>query len=417
MDKDTTKSTINALLTVIDEEKFSKLVNTIDLDRYVKKLTTYKFLELMVISQINEIESLTRLSKYTKDKEELQRQVKLDSISTAQLSRKLGSVSPKVFEKVFHHLVLMIQGQMKQSPIVRDIGRLHVIDSSTMSMSISQYPWATFRKTKAGVRLHLRVVVTKDLTVPDKVILLPAKHADRTQMEELIEIDADAIHLFDRGYVDYKQFERIISEDVRFITRLKKNAKIEVLYEQQPDPENLIFKDQEVFLGDEQNGTKMTHPLRLIETKDGEGNSVVIVTSGFDLSAKEIGDLYRYRWKIETFFKWMKQHLKVKTFYGKSQNAVYNQLWIALIIYCLQVLLKIKAGDEGTLLKVKWTLRTFLFKPFDAFIRSLFRKPTRTSKGRKSYDFEAEFRIIQRQFEEREVEHLDDISVYDPIFL
>lgn len=416
MDKDITKSTINELLSVIDEEKFSKLVNTMDLDRYVKKLTMYKFFELLVISQIKDIDSLSHLSKQTKDEEEWQLQVKLDSISTSQLSRKLSSISPKVFEKVFHHLVFMIQAQMKTSPIVRDIGRLHVIDSTTMSMSISQYPWATFRKTKAGVRLHLRVVVTKDVTIPDKAILLPAKHADRTQMEELIDVDADAIQLFDRGYVDYRQFERLTHQNVRFITRLKKNAKFEVLAEQQPDPENLIFKDQEVFLGDEQNGTKMEHPLRLIETKDREGNLVVIVTSCFDLSAKEIGDLYRYRWKIETFFKWMKQHLKIKTFFGKSQNAVYNQLWIALITYCLQVLLQLKAGNHGALLEVKRTLQSFLFKRFDGFIRALFRKPTRTSKGRQKHDWQAEFRIIQRQFDEGEVEHLDDLA-YDPMFL
>lgn len=416
MDKNTTTSTINKLLSVIDKVKFSKLVNVTELDRYVKKLTMYKFFELLVISQLQDIDSLTHLSKQTKDEEDWQRQVKLDSISTSQLSRKLSSISPTIFEKVFHHLVLMIQAQMKTSPIVRDIGRLHVIDSSTMSMSMSQYPWATFRKTKAGVKLHLRVVVTKDVTVPNKAVLLPAKHADRTQMEDFIDVDANVVYLFDRGYVDYKQFERITSKDVRFITRLKKNAKVEVLSEQRPDPDNLIFKDQEVFLGDEQSGTKMTQPLRQIETKDREGNSVIIVTNCFDLSAKEIGDLYRYRWKIETFFKWMKQHLKIKTFYGKSENAVYNQIWIALIIYCLQVLIKIKAGDGGTLLEVKRTLQTFLFKPFEAFVRSLYRKPTRTSKGRKTYDFEAEFRIIQRQFDEGEVAHLDDLA-YDPMFL
>jgi hypothetical protein len=92
-------------------------------------------------------------------------------------------------------------------------------------MSLSQYPWATFRKTKSGVRLHLRVVVTKDLTMPDKGVILPATHADRTQMNELVDIDSDAIHLFDRGYNDYKQFDKLCFKDVRFITRIKKNAK------------------------------------------------------------------------------------------------------------------------------------------------------------------------------------------------
>lgn len=417
MDKDNTKTTINELLKVIDEKKFSKLVNIIDIDKYVKKLTAYKFFQLLLLAQMNELDSLAHLSKYTKDEEDLHTHIEFDAISTSQLSRKQNAWSPRLFEKIFHHLVLEIQSQMKQVPIVRDIGRLHVIDSSTMSMSITQYPWATFRKTKAGVRLHLRVVVTKDLTVPDKAVLLPAKHADRTQMNELIEIDPNALYLFDRGYVDYKQFDQYCFEGVRFITRLKKNAEIEVLAEQVPDPENLIYQDAEVFLGKEQSGTKMQHSLRLIKTVDGEGNLVIIVSSCFDLSAKEIADLYRYRWKIETFFKWMKQHLKIKSFYGKSENAVYNQIWIALITYCLQVLLQLKFNHEGPLLELKRTLVKKLFKGLDNFIQSLFRKPSRTSEGRKKYNWEEDFRAIERQFNEGEVDNCYYETSYDPMFL
>lgn len=415
MDKDNIKTTISELLNVINEKTFSKLLNVIALDKYVKKLTAYKFLQLLILAQVNELDSLTHLSKQSKDGEELKTYLELEGISTSQLSRKQRALPPALFEKVFHYLVMSIQTQIKQTPIVRDIGRLHVIDSSTMSMSITQYPWATFRKTKAGVRLHLRVVVMKELTVPDKAILLPAKHADRTQMDELIEIDKDALYLFDRGYVDYKQFDQYCHQGLRFITRLKKNAEIEVIAEQKVNPEHWIEQDATVFLGNVQNGTKMANPIRLIKTKDSEGNDVIIVTNVFDLSAKEIGDLYRYRWKIETFFKWMKQHLKIKSFYGKSENAVYNQIWIALITYCLELLLQLKVGYEGSLLELKRSLDSHLFKGFDAFIRSLFRKPTRSSKGRKKYDWEEEFKIIEQQFHEGEVSHLDDL-IYDPLF-
>lgn len=416
MDKNNTNPTLNELLKVINEASFTRIVNTIDLDKYVKKLTAYKFLQLLIIGQINKVESLTRLSKYIKDEEQLHKHVEFDAISTAQLSRKQNALSPRIFEKIFHKLVMEIQIKMKQTPFVRDIGRLHVIDSTTMSMSLSQYPWATFRKTKAGVRIHMRVVVTKDLVVPDKAVLLPATHADKTQMNELIDIDPDALYLFDRGYIDYKQFDRYCDENLRFISRLKKNAKIEVLTEQEPDPENLILRDAEVFLGDEKNGTKMQNSLRIIETEDQEKNPVTIVTSCFDLTAKEIGDLYRYRWKIETFFKWMKQHLKLKTFYGKGQNAVYNQIWIALITYCLEVLLQLKVEYTGSLLEVKSSLKNNLFKDFAAFSRSLFRKPTRFSRGRRKLDWETEFRIIEQQFSEGEVNHFDDLA-YDPLFL
>ena len=149
--------------------------------------------------------------------------------------------------------------------------------------------------------------MTKDDTIPDRAKLLPAIHSDRSQMDELIDTDLDTIYLFDRGYIDYKQFEKLCLSETQFLTRLKKNAEIEVLSEQVPDPDQLIFKDQDVYLGNDVSGTKMSQPLRLIETEDAEGNSVTIVTNCFGLSAKEIGDLYRYRWKIETFFKWMKR--------------------------------------------------------------------------------------------------------------
>lgn len=190
---------------------------------------------------------------------------------------------------------------------------------------------------------------------------------------------------------------------------------MEVVSEQAPDMENNIFLDQEVYLGNTQNGTKMEHSLRLVKTKDTEGNVVIIITNCFELSAKEIGDLYRYRWKIETFFKWMKQHLKIKTFFGKSENAVYTQIWIALITYCLQVLLQLKLNHEGPLLDLRRTLQNLLFSPFHVFFRALFRKPTRKSKGRKKYNWEEEFQLIVSQFNEGEVAHLNDL-MYDPIF-
>lgn len=416
MDNDTTKSTLNELLNVLDEKTFLKIIHVSNLDYYVKKLTAYKFLQLFIIAQLNEKDSLKKLAKQLKDTKELQTFIQMDTISHSQLSRKQSCLTPEIFKKVFHHLVLSIQAKMTcHAPIVRDISKLLVIDSSTMSMSLSQYPWATFRKTKAGVRLHLRVVVTKEMTFPDQAVILPAKHADRTQMNELVDMDADAIHLFDRGYTDYKQYDQLCDQEIRFITRLKKNAKTEVLNEQMPDVANHIFADQEVYLGDSQNRTKMQSPVRLIKTKDSEGNDIIILTNCFDLSAKEIGDLYRHRWKIETFFKWMKQHLKIKTFYGKSQNAVYTQIWIALITYCLQVLLQLRLNHEGSLLEIKETLQNLLFKPFGEFLQALFRKPTRQSKGRKKVNWEREFQLIVNQFDEGEVVHLDDLT-YDPMF-
>ncbi|MCM3760427.1 hypothetical protein M3212_06440 [Alkalihalobacillus oceani] len=111
----------------------------------------------------------------------------------------------------------------------------------------------------------------------------------------------------------------------------------------------------------------------------------------------------------------MKQHLTFKTFYGKSENAVCNQIWVALITYCLQVLLQQQVHHEGPLLEMKQTLQILLFNEFDVFLRALFRQPTRSSKGRGKLNWEEEFRNIEHQFEEGEVSHLDDLT-YDPLF-
>jgi len=416
MDKDFIKSTLSVLLNEIDYKMVENLIGTYGLNRYTKKLKFQTFLSLLIHAQLNQTESLTACSKELSDTEKLQKHLDLVSISTAQLSRKLSNLSPEIMERIFKSLVLKVQSVLRTPSIIREIGKLLVIDSTTMSMSLGQSPWANFRKTKAGIKLHLKVVVTKDITSPDQAIILPAKHADRTQMNLLIEVDSDAIHLFDRGYVDYKQFDQWCKSEVRFITRLKKNAEIEVLSEQTGSIDGHIFKDQEVYLGNDLNKTKMEHPLRIIETIDREGNPVTILTNCFDLTAKEIADLYRYRWKIETFFKWIKQHLKVRSFYGKSENAVKNQIWIALITYLLHILLQRKIGYEGSLLDFKRTLVNLLFEEFSRFVRTIYKTTGRTSKGRRKKDWEREFQVIEKQFVEGEVSHLNHLE-YDPLFL
>lgn len=416
MDKDTIQSTINELIKIMDAEKFLDVVNDRGIDRYVKKLTAYRFLLMGIIAQLQGTESLHSLSEYQKNNARFQSLVDFQSISTSQLSRKQSHLPSEIFETVFKHLVTAVQVQMKHTPQFRDVGKLRAIDSTTMSMSFSQYPWAQFRQTKGGVRLHLSVVVTNDLTVPNQAILTDAKQADRSQMGALVEMDSDAIQLFDRGYNDYKQFDALCAHKARFVTKLKKNASVEVLETQATHRDSAILSDQTVMLGHVQNETKMVHPLRLIVTYDSEGNEVRLITNCFAPSAQEIGDLYRYRWKIETFFKWMKQHLKMTHFYGKSQNAVYTQIWIALITYCLQVHLKLRLNHNGTLLDFKRALQHLMFEPFDAFVQALFRPPERHSKGRQKQRWEAEFQHIMAQYAVGETDHLNDVT-YDPLFL
>ena len=234
-------------------------------------------------------------------------------------------------------------------------------------------------------------------------------------MDALVVQEEDVLNVFDRGYVDYKKFDNYCLKGIRFVTRLKGNAVIELVKELPKDPTGPIKKHQIVYLGKE-GLNKMEHPLRLVETEDTQGNPVIIITNDFKLEAEEIGTIYRYRWQIELFFKWLKQHLQVNHFYGKSEQAVENQIFIALITYCLLMLMKLKTGYQGSLLTIKRMLHTCLCESFNSFVQKLYRRIQRSSAGRRRLNHEAIYQAIVRQVMTGEADHLNDLA-YDPVIL
>ena len=233
-------------------------------------------------------------------------------------------------------------------------------------------------------------------------------------MDNLVVEDEDAINIFDRGYVDYGKFDEYCKSGTRFISRLKTNAVANVQKDLPVSQGGAISRDCIAILG--KSVKTMEHPLRLIETTDTEGKPVTIVTNVFDMSAEEIGELYRCRWQIEIFFKWLKQNLHVKHIYGLSRQAVENQLFIALISYCLLMILQLDAGFNGPLLAVKRLLRVCLYEPVDVFVKKLTAKSMRSSKGRRRLNHEAVFKQTLDQVVKGEADFLDDLT-YDPVIL
>ncbi|MBP1969888.1 transposase, partial [Virgibacillus natechei] len=148
--------------------------------------------------------------------------------------------------------------------------------------------------------------------------------------------------------------------------------------------------------------------------RDSEGNQIRIVCNDAKLSAQEISDIYRNRWQIELFFKWVKQHLIIKKLYGKSENAVYNQLYLAMIVFCLTLLMKNKIGYKGTLLQMLHWISDCWSKSMTTFISNVFKAPERTSSGRRRQEHEKIFEETLAQYESGDVLHLDD-QLYDPI--
>jgi IS4 transposase len=378
MDKNTLFSSFGKWVEPINTLDFQDQVVALEQDKYVKKLTTKAYLLLMLHAQLHEKESLRAISDGLLD-EEFQSELGLDSISASQLSRKNNEVDTSLLSQLFLELVHKIQAH-KQHRIPKGMP-LKIIDSSTIPLNLTHYKWAEFRRTKSGVKLHLRLVfMDKHHVYPDKVAITNAKEHDRNQLEVLID-DKEAMYVFDRGYVDYETFDRFFDEGIFFASRLKKNAVFRTLETFQMTEGSPIKSDSMVVCGTTQSRTE--NVFCLIETVDSKGNEIRIITNRFDLSAEEIGDIYRSRWTIELFFKWLKQHVRIKNFYGMSETALQNQIYIALIMYCLLVLLQLETNARQSLLQLKRWLQALLWKPYDKWVRRIhFRKERQQSRGK-----------------------------------
>ena len=356
MDNDTLLTSFSKWVAPINVEKLIEKVAQTGQDRYTKKFTTKKYIQLLLLSHLKEVESLHAISSMVFD-EDLQQALNLDSISVSQLSRKHRAVDPDILSGIFFQLV----DQIKCSQPSRSVMPLKIIDSSTIPLNLRNHPWATFRKTKAGVKLHLKLVFMKDGTsYPEYAHITPANQHDRTQLEVLID-DKESMYVFDRGYMDYERFDRMTDEGYFFLTRLKKNSITQTIETFSLDDEPDIIADEMVVVGSP--AKRMENVYRLIEVDDTKGNKLRLITNRFDLTAKEISDMYRSRWTIELFFKWLKQHVKIKHFYGQSEIAIENQIFLALIVYCLHVLVQLETQSKQTILQISRWLKARLWKP------------------------------------------------------
>jgi hypothetical protein len=377
MDKNTLFSSFGKWIAPIYGEKFCRQIQESGQDKYVKKLTTTAYLLLFLHAQLESRDGFRDIAADALN-EEFQNILGFTSISASQLSRKHNQVDPATLAVLFFDLVRQIRPHTQYHCVWKQ--NMKISDSSTISLCLTKYKWATFRKTKSGVKIHLRLVFqNEEDVVPEKVIVTKAKPSDRTQMDVLID-ETDATYVFDHGYVDDEKFDRYCDDGIFFVTRLKKNAVTRTLHSFRLPENSSVLSDEMVLVGTPQK--RMDNVLRLIKTVDTKGNELLILTNRFDLEVEEISDMYRSRWAIELFFKWLKQHTKVKTFYGTSEKAVTNQILIALIYYCLHLLIKMETKADLTLVQLSRLLRSYLWHSYEKWVERIHYRPKRTSRGR-----------------------------------
>ncbi|WP_077702236.1 IS4 family transposase [Virgibacillus dokdonensis] len=363
MDKNTLKSSFGKWVSPINTKKLYEQVEENKQDYYTKKLTTEAYIKLLLLAQLQGFESLEEMSDALIDGE-LQKVLGFESISPSQLSRKNNEMNPAILSHLFFDLAYKIKGlQFKNGKSMP----LKIIDSSTLPLNLTNHKWAKFRKTKAGVKLHLRLVfMDKGTVYPEKTVITTAKEHDRNQLEVLVD-DKEAMYVFDRGYVDYERFDRMTDEGYFFVSRLKKNAVIREVESFSVPKDATALSDKMVYIGSTQNRTE--NVFRLLEVVDTKGNILRLITNRFDLNSEEISEIYRQRWAIELFFKWLKQHVEIKHFYGMSETAIQNQIFLALIAYCLHVLIQLEMRSKKSLLRISRWLNKVLWKPAYIWIR------------------------------------------------
>jgi hypothetical protein len=219
-------------------------------------------------------------------------------------------------------------------------GNVYAIDSTTIDLCLSVFWWAPFRKTKAAVKLHTQFDIKTE--IPTFIHVSDGLLHDVNILDD-IAFEPQAFYIMDRGYIDFQRLYRIHKAGAYFVTRPQVNQDFRRLYSRKVDKSSGVMVDQTIKLNNFYPSKYYPEGIRRIKYYDREsGNKLEFITNNFELAATDIARLYKYRWKIELFFKWIKQHLKIKTFWGYSENAVRIQVYSAIIAYCSVAIMKEK---------------------------------------------------------------------------
>jgi len=238
--------------------------------------------------------------------------------------------------------------------------RLYALDASTIDLCLSLFPWAHFRQTKAAIKLHTLMDLRGN--IPVFIHISDGKLHDVNILDMLVP-EAGAFYVMDRGYLDFARLFTLHQARSFFVTLAKGNFKYKRRYTHPVDRATGLICDQTVMLTTLQSLQSYCEPLRRIRYNDPEtGKQLVFLTNHFDLPALTIAQLYKARWQIELFFKWIKQHLRIKVFYGTSINAVKTQIWTAIATYLLVAILKKELGIEQSLYTILQVLSITLFE-------------------------------------------------------
>jgi hypothetical protein len=267
---------------------------------------------------------------------------------------------------IYYDLAMLLIKQAKQLYLgdsdleVELENNVFAIDATTIDLCLSTFYWATFRSTKGGIKLHTQLDLKT--SIPEFIYFSTASVHDVNALD-FISFEANSFYIMDRGYVDYKRLYSIHCCNAFFITRAKDNMSCRRVKSYPSDKTGGVLYDQSILLNNYYAAQDYPKKIRRIKFYDQQSEKTFIfLTNNFDLKATEVAQLYKHRWKIELFFKWIKQHLKIKSFWGQSENAVKTQVWIAVSVYVLVAIAKKKFMLQQSLYEILQILSISIFE-------------------------------------------------------
>ena len=350
------------LMDELPQYEFNKCVCRYRGDHRVRSLSSYEQFLVMGFAQLTYRESLRDIETCLRA---LGPKLYHSGIGQPTARSTLADANEKrdwrIFSDFAHVLIEQASLLYAEEPFGAELKQAaYALDSTTIDLCLSLFPWAKFRRHKAAIKLH--TLLTLHGCFPTVVIPTTGQVHDVNILDQLV-YEAGSFYIVDRGYLDFGRLHRVHLCGAFFVTRAKKNSRFQRRYSRAVDKSTGLRFDQTVVLTGFRSHQQYPDALRRIGFRDPQtGKRFVFLTNNFSEPALTIAQLYRCRWQIELFFKWIKQHLRIKAFYGTSENAVRIQVWIAIAVYVLVAILKKRFHLSASLYTILQILSLTLFE-------------------------------------------------------
>ena len=334
---------LSQLLHLIPRYDFERIVKSFKANKYVKTLKCWNQLTALLYAQASGKTTLREITQGLEINNTKLYHLGMSLVKRSTLAEANQNRSYEIYEKLFYKIIELCKSVTPKHDF-RFKNPLYTFDATTIDLCLSAFPWAKFRASKGAFKLHC--LYNHSGHIPEFIRMTDAKVADITVAKKDLRVIPDSIYCFDKAYACFELWANIDSEKGYFVSKLKRNIKYDITGQHTETLKKGILSDERIRVGNK----KYNKELRMIRHFDMETDEMtVLITNNFRLAPATIARIYKTRWMIEIFFRWIKQNLKIKSFLGTSKNAVMTQVWVAMIYYLLLAYIKYQSKYGHTL--------------------------------------------------------------------